>query len=182
MTLLSSVRQRSTSPLVLRGGVRSILQEETSDSDVAAVGGEVERGLLQLVRLVHVRPVLQQQLGHLHRPLLCSEEQWRDAIEPRQVRVGTVLEEDLCHLRELLEGGLDQWRGSVIRERPVHFDATLIGRPLQQSPCGVHLPTTRRPPQRGLFGNIPPNLAAVHRHNPLRVKLCVGDVELLELG
>ena len=182
MTLLSSVRQRSKSPLVLRGGVRSILQEETDDGDVAVVGGEVERGLHLLVGLIHVCPVLQQQLDHLRRPLLCSDEQWREAIEPRQVGVGTVLQEHFGDLRELLGCGLDQRRGSTIRGRPVYFDATLIGRPLQQSPCGVRLPTVRRNQQRGLFGPVPPNLAAVHHHKALRVKLSVGDVELLELG
>ena len=138
----------------------------------------MERSRLLLVRLVHLRPVHEEQLGHLHRPVLRGEEQWRETIVPRQVRIGTVLEEDLGDPKELLEGGLNQRGGSVIRGRPVHLNPTPIGRPLQQSPRRVHLPAVRSNPQRG-FGHPPPNLAGAHK--TVRVKPCVGDVEELEL-
>ena len=181
VSFLSSDRQRRIVPVDLRCGIRSALQEEANNGEVAVVGGQVEWSLLLLVCDVHVRARLQQHLSHVDGAHLHGEVQRRATIVVGFVRIRSVLEEHLDDLMEPLVYGLDQRRVSPSRLRPVDLDTTPVGQPLQQPPRGVRLPAGRGVQQRSLFVPPPPNFASTHRHEALRVKPRVGDVQVPEL-
>mmetsp|Transcript_13544 Transcript_13544/g.27452 ORF Transcript_13544/g.27452 Transcript_13544/m.27452 type:complete len:817 (+) Transcript_13544:533-2983(+) len=147
--VLRRVHQRGDPLGVPKGGVGSVLQEQSRRRLVSPHAGRHERRDVIAPRVVGIGIPLQQRLQHVRASLPAGQPQRRDARIGRGVHLGSLFQEQLHHLDVAHDGRLHQGRDAVL------VPGVDVGSLFQQQLGHVQVSRARRRNERGQIVPIP---------------------------